>query len=645
MKILETSRNIMNQDEVDTMIAALVDDSPNLTAWLTTVLRKWILRKAPAVPSVVGDDAGLPVWLRTTIQRGDEMVQIDITAISERVRPVVDYMVELVHNKPDTKIAQIGFEVAEARATKWHADMAKTRQEQVILEEEGVTVVQTFPDGYTWRNVFGKEALNREGDNMGHCVGRFNYWSQVIRAKVVIVSLRDEANASHVTIEIKGDSIEQIKGKANAPVVAKYLPYVLAFLKTRTWKAVNFDGARSLAEEFKQHHQNTSEPVFSFGKFSLVTTIDLNYSNYESLLVVNASDRSFVCRVRTIGVGTDSENWRTLSAVDSVPSDKSTEIAEFAAHLALEGPFKTLPRFLESTEAPQLAKWDAQVKGTAYMWATPANVYARALIKATYPYEMAAVCIALDSTIGAPGSILAGATSDQRIVLRNGVFRPDIWTPIILTLRPTTAVEILMMDNTDDGSGHPSQMVDYTVEMRKKLAGVSIVEQQHDDTALLNSLLTALKQPDVAAVKATYKTLKTHSEIKDNDFRQHGFPTGGRSINSIGLVLVSSLSLKNKLPFQRYVFNKPHAFNNFCEVLTQPGHMHTALKAYGLDDDSLIAVTLLLRNEYLRLLPSEAEMKAADFGADIEMRLRQVHKHIGSLHSNKARSKAIWGVA
>lgn len=72
------------------------------------------------------------------------------------------------------------------------------------------------------------EALEYEGDTMGHCVG--GYCGQVMSG-TKIYSLRDAKGEPHVTVEVTPDgNIEQIKGKGNAAPKDSYVPFVQDFV-------------------------------------------------------------------------------------------------------------------------------------------------------------------------------------------------------------------------------------------------------------------------------------------------------------------------------------------------------------------------------------------------------------------------------
>ena len=207
---------------------------------------------------------------------------------------VGDYLLENV--SPD-KLAQYDLVRAVKETQKWDAEKAK-KMNSVEGRMEGTTPFKEYPDGFKWVEVKSPDALKREGDVMGHCVG--GYCDYVENGDAKIYSLRDAKGQSHVTIElqptrdpvfnalpselqlelherahklhpeIKGggwpigneayvatmekllkepryqealkgaaaEDIVQIKGKQNRAPSSDYLPYVQDFVKSGKWGEV-----------------------------------------------------------------------------------------------------------------------------------------------------------------------------------------------------------------------------------------------------------------------------------------------------------------------------------------------------------------------------------------------------------------------
>lgn len=114
---------------------------------------------------------------------------------------------------------------------------------------DGEPIAINMPGG--WRRVISEPTMERaqlggmlanEGNAMGHCVG--GYCDDVATGKSRIFSLRDAKGNPHVTIETTpgidsfGDTIEQIKGKANLKPNDEYLPAVQDFIRGQKWDSI-----------------------------------------------------------------------------------------------------------------------------------------------------------------------------------------------------------------------------------------------------------------------------------------------------------------------------------------------------------------------------------------------------------------------
>lgn len=95
------------------------------------------------------------------------------------------------------------------------------------LKESETDIEPLLADGpHLWVKVKSKEAYEREGKLMGHCVA--NYYQR--SSETTIYSLRDEENRPHCTIEMTGKEIRQIKGRANGEVVPRYHSTLRTFI-------------------------------------------------------------------------------------------------------------------------------------------------------------------------------------------------------------------------------------------------------------------------------------------------------------------------------------------------------------------------------------------------------------------------------
>jgi hypothetical protein len=233
--------------------------------------------------------------------------------------------------RPD-QLNKVSMEQAVRRTAEYDQEMAIKMRETAIKNQEGFPTYKEYPEGYRWielkmpepkipegsvfeeyngmQRLFGpdgeslsigatkeeatklykrqerekqlEEALQYEGDTMGHCVG--GYCPDVLEGKSRIYSLRDAKGQPHVTVEVEPNQhldynkwygeqpaaykallnakrsepgydpyqepaylaarealppkISQIKGKQNARPIEKYDKYTQDFVKSGKWSDV-----------------------------------------------------------------------------------------------------------------------------------------------------------------------------------------------------------------------------------------------------------------------------------------------------------------------------------------------------------------------------------------------------------------------
>lgn len=124
--------------------------------------------------------------------------------------------------KTRPNILGIDFPTAMQQATEWHDTQTYDGE---LVNEKGVEdekVLYRCKDGKHFFTLLEPGDLRYEGQEMGHCVG--GYGDKVRSGNSIIVSLRDDSNEPHVTIEFdtRTGSTIQIRGKGNAEPTPKY---------------------------------------------------------------------------------------------------------------------------------------------------------------------------------------------------------------------------------------------------------------------------------------------------------------------------------------------------------------------------------------------------------------------------------------
>lgn len=144
----------------------------------------------------------------------------------------------------DTKADLFAYDFNEAylEQSRWHQEMLNQYdiEDIKIPEIDHDRIIFRFSDKKHFLYLLIPEELKFEGQFMGHCVGGQNYKSKVKSKISMIISLRDQENEPHVTIEIDIPSSQVVQqyGKGNKEPVKKYQK----LLKEFVLYASNFKG-------------------------------------------------------------------------------------------------------------------------------------------------------------------------------------------------------------------------------------------------------------------------------------------------------------------------------------------------------------------------------------------------------------------
>lgn len=162
------------------------------------------------------------VWIAKEAKKN-----IDILDRSIDIRLIIDWAYE---NRID--LFSHTFESAYNAQADWH--MSLLHQKGIELMEvpkiDNSRIVFRFNDNKHFLYLLKEDELAYEGKKMGHCVG--NYKARVRNFQSLIISLRDQNNEPHVTIEIQPSlsMVVQQQGKGNQRPAEKYINLLKEFI-------------------------------------------------------------------------------------------------------------------------------------------------------------------------------------------------------------------------------------------------------------------------------------------------------------------------------------------------------------------------------------------------------------------------------
>lgn len=233
--------NEANLASDQTLIAALdealgekgVGGASPISKWFKTQYLKWF--KSPE-----GDDKknvsqhqytdGEPEWM------SKEGI-VDFQGFTENEKQKLSHMIDYFVSLDDRELATIYKEpygVIVNKVAEWDRRLANKMSKaklSPLVEGTDFKVIRKTQDEagapMKWVKLLTPAAFKFEGDAMGHCVGGYN----PSKKGLDIISLYDDDNLPHVTLEIQNKEIRQIKGKQNAAPTATYQPPCYEFIK------------------------------------------------------------------------------------------------------------------------------------------------------------------------------------------------------------------------------------------------------------------------------------------------------------------------------------------------------------------------------------------------------------------------------
>ena len=140
-----------------------------------------------------------------------------------------EHLIEfLMENFGQKNSINFNYEDCVQKAEQWIRDLNEKTNRKNVGQTK---TVMTLKDGFFVVQLLDQAAKEYEGLEMGHCVAHIGYEPKTI------FSLRDSNKNPYCTFEIQNQFLLQLKGKQNRPVLSKYVPYVLEFLKSKKLKA------------------------------------------------------------------------------------------------------------------------------------------------------------------------------------------------------------------------------------------------------------------------------------------------------------------------------------------------------------------------------------------------------------------------
>lgn len=223
-----TARNVVNQSEIDEFLKSLIERNPEVTKWIKSNLRNYILNSLSAEKYNKKPTKSDPEWLHKAYQSGVDLWEVRIDrSFTDEIHHAIDWII--AQNFKDT--TKVSVDEAIKQSKEWVDKLESKGGKDTPADSE---VVHKFDDGFVIKRIKSSDGLVREGSKMQHCLKDPGMgWDKKVKSSgLIILSLRDKNDEPHCTMEItKSGEVHQIKGKQNKALAPKYHKYVQDFLK------------------------------------------------------------------------------------------------------------------------------------------------------------------------------------------------------------------------------------------------------------------------------------------------------------------------------------------------------------------------------------------------------------------------------
>jgi hypothetical protein len=233
--------NLIDPSDISLFLSLQAEGDAEIAAWLELALGKSLRRRENSAAEILELPVDAPDWLRRKWEEGGPFHKFHPDAeLADRVRHVRDWLfaaradhapfLARINDKGQPlKLLKLDLGAACNAADKYFARLNQ-RAADSLSDEGHAETVMSFKDGYRIVQMLTPEALKVEGRRMGTCVGAQG--SRLLSGETFYYSLRDHRNEPHATLaRHKTNVLSECKGRHNRPVLNKYLPPIIAFLK------------------------------------------------------------------------------------------------------------------------------------------------------------------------------------------------------------------------------------------------------------------------------------------------------------------------------------------------------------------------------------------------------------------------------
>lgn len=282
----------------------------------------------------------------------------DYVPLGEAINNILDWA-----NNDHIDLRRYTFEQANEAQLAYHEQCALADPAGRYNKTKPENILREYENGYTMQLLTSEHDFKLEGKKMGHGVGGAGYFKKFMDGRCKILSLRDEKNEPHVTIELIGKDlleVKQIQGKQDNKPIKKYREMVREFFEYGMSDAYKKYGEpKQIYDEFEQAMHDDGHGLPSIvhqiieehyeGKIQEPFDTDPTYGYGLVDTIEDESASDFLDRLRDMAneIATDSSHRWSFKMLDvDEMSDALLELAQREAEISTDST-KVTQRLLE----------------------------------------------------------------------------------------------------------------------------------------------------------------------------------------------------------------------------------------------------------------------------------------------------------
>lgn len=188
-----------------------------------------------------------------------KVAPIRTITMMEALRYIQDWFESISPN-----LSNYTIESAYEESRRWHLNLANQKSISDYKDDPDEKNVIYRHENFKIVNITKNHDLQIEGAKMGHCVGGGGYYNRLSN-NYKILSVRDEKNEPHATMELDGFKLKQIKGKQNKTPIDKYIPIIVLWIIDKHLDVSECNDFLNFPEEFTIDGQ-----LYELVKFEIV---------------------------------------------------------------------------------------------------------------------------------------------------------------------------------------------------------------------------------------------------------------------------------------------------------------------------------------------------------------------------------------